>query len=104
AWLLQMTLCGSFARVPEPLVEKRRFSSSLSQTWRYSLADRIGECAGCLVAIRRAGLPLGEELRLQVHLLAASAEATLMTAGWRRPIRSAGSAARPDAPASQPIL
>jgi glycosyltransferase involved in cell wall biosynthesis len=84
AWLLELALCGSFVRVPEPLVEKRRFGGSLARTWRYSLRDRLGECAGCVAAIRRARLPLHEELRLQTHLLLASAKAAVITRGWRR--------------------
>jgi hypothetical protein len=83
AWLLQLSMCGPFARVPEVLVEKRRFPASLSRTWRYSLLDRLGEWAGCVLAVRRAGLPLGEELQLQAHLLGASAKAALITRGWR---------------------
>ena len=72
AWLLRLALLGEFIRIPAVLVEKCRRPGSLSNSWKYTLIQRFGEWAGCIMAVRRAGLSWLEELEVQWRLVEAA--------------------------------
>ena len=68
-WLLRLALVGEFVRVPESLVVKRFAHQSLSRSWQHNRWQRFGLQCACMRAIRRAGLPLADELLLQLYIL-----------------------------------
>jgi glycosyltransferase involved in cell wall biosynthesis len=68
-WLFHLALLGNFIHVPETLIEKRRFSDSLSKTWKYSVYQRIGEWSGCVAAASRADLGWKEATLVYSSLL-----------------------------------
>lgn len=68
-WLLHLSLLGEFVRVPEALVEKCYRPTSLSTSWKYSLWQRLGALTACMTEIRRAKLPIAEELIIQRKLV-----------------------------------
>lgn len=70
-WLFQLSLLGEFVRVPEPLVHKVWLKRGLSLGWRHSPWQRLGVALACMRAVRRAGFPWGEELRLHRTVLLA---------------------------------
>jgi glycosyltransferase involved in cell wall biosynthesis len=68
-WLLRLALTGEFVRVPEALVVKRFTHQSLSRSWQHNRWQRFGLLCACIQAIRGAGLPLTDELLLQLYVL-----------------------------------
>jgi glycosyltransferase involved in cell wall biosynthesis len=68
-WLLSLSLVGEFVRVPEVLVEKRYRPGSLSATFKHSAWQWLGLYLGCVREIRRAKLPLAEELMIYRELV-----------------------------------
>jgi hypothetical protein len=68
-WLLRLALAGDFVRVPEALVVKRFTQQSLSRSWQHNRWQRFGLQCACIQAIGRAGLPLADELYLQLYVL-----------------------------------
>ncbi|HET6219569.1 MAG TPA: glycosyltransferase family 2 protein [Acidobacteriaceae bacterium] len=68
-WLLRLALIGEFVRVPEALVVKRFTQQSLSRSWQHNRWQRFGLQCACIQAIRSAGLPLTDELLLQLSVL-----------------------------------
>jgi glycosyltransferase involved in cell wall biosynthesis len=67
-WLLRLALIGEFVRVPEVLVIKRYMKQSVSVLWRHNNPwNHFALGLACLLTLRNAGLPLGEELRLQLR-------------------------------------
>lgn len=68
-WLLHLSLLGEFVRVPEALVEKCYRHTSLSASWKYSVWQRLGALTACMTEIRRAKLPIAEELIIQRQLV-----------------------------------
>jgi glycosyltransferase involved in cell wall biosynthesis len=68
-WLLRLALAGEFVRVPQSLVIKRFTPQSLSRSWQYNRWQRFGLQLACIQALRSAGLPLADELNLQLYLL-----------------------------------
>jgi glycosyltransferase involved in cell wall biosynthesis len=68
-WLLRLALVGEFVRVPEALVVKRFTQQSLSRSWQHNGWQRFGLHCACIQAIGRAGLPLADELHLQLYVL-----------------------------------
>jgi glycosyltransferase involved in cell wall biosynthesis len=68
-WLLRLALMGEFVRVPEALVVKRFTHQSLSRSWQHNRWQRFGLQCACIHAIRSAGLPLTDELHLQLYVL-----------------------------------
>lgn len=68
-WLLHLSLLGEFVRVPEALVEKCYRHTSLSASWKYSVWQRFGALTACMTEIRRAELPIAEELIIQGKLI-----------------------------------
>ena len=68
-WLLHLSLLGEFVRVPEALVEKCYRPTSLSASWKYSFWQRLGALTACMTEIRRAKLPIAEELVIQRKLV-----------------------------------
>jgi hypothetical protein len=68
-WLLRLALVGEFVRVPESLVVKRFTQQSFSRMWQHNRWQRFGLQCACIRAIRCAGLPLADELLLQLYVL-----------------------------------
>jgi glycosyltransferase involved in cell wall biosynthesis len=68
-WLLHLSLLGEFVRVPEALVEKCYRHTNLSASWKYSVWQRLGVLTACMTEIRRAKLPIAEELTIQGKLV-----------------------------------
>lgn len=69
-WLLHLVLLGEFVRVPEPLVRKDWREDGVSRSWRGTLRQKIGVSISCMREVRRANLPLLEELTLQRDIVA----------------------------------
>jgi len=69
-WLLHLALLGEFVRVPEPLVRKDWREDGVSRSWRGTLRQKIGVSVSCMREVRRANLPLLEELTLQRDIVA----------------------------------
>ena len=69
-WLLHLALLGGFVRVPEPLIRKAWRKGSVAETWgrRLTLWKSTAVLLACARELRRAPLPLVEELRLQTEL------------------------------------
>ena len=77
AWLFHLALLGEWVRVPETLVEKRRFPDSLSRSWNYSNFQRFGEWTGCVLAVRRADMSWYEEIKVYSYLAGTALRALL---------------------------
>ena len=67
-WLLEMSLLGSFVRIPERLVTKIYLPTSLSRTWRFGARQWTAVAGSARKAIARRGLPLRDRLRLDAAL------------------------------------
>jgi len=68
-WLLHLALLGEFVRVPEALIEKFYPPTSITANWKYSNWQRLGVFYACMREVRRANLPLNEELKIQSALI-----------------------------------
>jgi glycosyltransferase involved in cell wall biosynthesis len=68
-WLLHLSLLGEFVRVPDALIEKRYRRTSLSATWKHSAWQWMGVFFACMREIRRAKLPMAEELIIHRELV-----------------------------------
>ena len=82
AWLFHLALRGEFVRVPRVLAEKCKRTGSLSNTWRYSVFQRLGEWLGCVVVVRRSNLQMWDKLRIQ-WILVGNAAKTLLKSSKR---------------------
>jgi len=80
-FLLNLALLGEFVRVPEPLYVKHLHDHSLSRSWHYSRANRLGVTLASAAVVARAELPASERLAL-LRPLANSAQ-TLLRSGAR---------------------
>jgi len=67
-WLLEMSLLGGFARVPEILVTKIYVPGSLSRTWRFGARQWAAVAGSAMKAVSRRGLPLRDRLRLRAAI------------------------------------
>jgi hypothetical protein len=67
-WLLEMSLLGGFARVPEILVTKIYVPGSLSRTWRFGARQWAAVAGSAMTAVSRRGLPLRDRLRLRAAI------------------------------------
>ncbi len=67
-WLLEMSLLGSFIRIPERLVTKIYLPTSLSRTWRFGARQWAAVAVSARTAIIRRGLPLRDRIRLEAAL------------------------------------
>ncbi len=67
-WLLEMSLLGSFVRIPERLVTKIYLPTSLSRTWRFGARQWAAVAVSARKAIARRGLPLRDRVRLEAAL------------------------------------
>ena len=77
AWLFHLALLGEWVRVPEILVEKRRFPDSLSRSWNYSDFQRFGEWTGCVLTVCRADMSWREEIKVYSYLAGAAVRTLL---------------------------
>jgi glycosyltransferase involved in cell wall biosynthesis len=67
-WLLEMSLLGSFVRIPERLVTKIYLPTSLSRTWRFGARQWAAVAGSARKAIARRGLSPRSHIRLEAAL------------------------------------
>lgn len=93
-WLMRLALLGEFVRVPEALIEKSYRPTSLSALWTFSAWQRFGALAACMREVRRAGLPITDELAVQQALI----DAAVRRQWWRSRRRGPATVGRTDRP------
>jgi glycosyltransferase involved in cell wall biosynthesis len=69
-WLLALGLLGEFVRVPQPLIRKVWRNEGVSMSWKGTSWQAVGVAAACAGVIRRAGIPIREEVSLYRELAA----------------------------------
>jgi glycosyltransferase involved in cell wall biosynthesis len=85
-WLLHLALLGEFVRVPEALIEKVTWPTSLSGSWKGSVWQHVGVVAACLRVTVIAELSLAERIKIQRELLEGRLKGLLWRSlnCWRR--------------------
>jgi hypothetical protein len=71
-WVMRLAVLGEFVRVPETLVTKSYLQQGRTLAWDFSVWERVALLAAGMGALRRAGLPISEQLRLQPQILVSS--------------------------------
>jgi GT2 family glycosyltransferase len=69
-WLFELSLLGSFVRIPEPLVTKIYLPTSLSRSWRFGARQWLAVTASARSALRRRGVRGLSRWRLEWALAA----------------------------------
>jgi glycosyltransferase involved in cell wall biosynthesis len=64
-WLVKLSLCGEFTRVPETLYSKFYQQTSTSLQWKHSNRDVANTYLTCSLMLWKWNLPLKDHIRLQ---------------------------------------
>ncbi|NBC65153.1 MAG: glycosyltransferase [Bacteroidetes bacterium] len=67
-WLVKLSLCGEFVRVPETLYSKYYQQTSTSLQWKHSNRDVANTYLTCSLMLWKWNLTLKEKIRLQLIL------------------------------------